>query len=304
MGNGVNSTSGAQYIKDSTKSVGAGIGAIDFNYFSFYKIKFLSGRDLNPKLTSDTAKSIIVNQALIKGMGWSPKDALGKELSSGMDDKHKRLEIVGVVNDFYYSGVNREVQPVIFFNYERNWARNQMTNLQIKLSGEKLDENLTRIKKYWETEVEPGYPFKGDFVNKNFAKTFEKFQKQRQLFTMLNMVVLIVALLGLFALSSLLIEQKLKDVAIKKTMGADEKTIVWDLTKRFLIIGVVAIFISFPIVYYVMTEWLKDFAYRIDMPVWPYMVSFVLLLLLTFVVVSIKAYQATKINLVKYLKYE
>lgn len=304
MGNGVSSTSGARYVKDSTKSTGAGVGAIDFNYFDFYKIKFVAGRDLNPKLTSDTAKSIVVNEALVKALGWNPKQALGKELSSGMDDKHKRMEIVGVVKDFYYAGVQDKVQPVIFFNYSRNWAKNQMTNLQIKLSGDHINENVETIKKYWETEVEPGYPFNGNFVNKQFAKTYERFQKQQTLFTTLNIVVLVIALLGLFALSSLLIEQKLKDVAIKKTLGADEKTIVWDLTKRFLLICVIAVFISIPFGYYAMNEWLKDFAYRIDMPIWPYVLSLFLLLILTFLVVSFKAYRATKINLVKYLKYE
>jgi putative ABC transport system permease protein len=304
LGNGVNSTSGARYVKDSTKSAGAGVGAIDFNYFSFYKIKFVSGRDINPKMTSDTAKAIVVNEALVKSFGWNAKEALGKELSSGMDDKHKRLEIIGVVKDFYYGGVNDEVQPVIFFNYHRNWAKNQMVNLQIKLSGENIDENLDRIKEYWEKQVEPGYPFNGNFVNKQFAKTFEKFQKQQSLFTTLNVIVLIVALLGLFALSSLLIEQKLKDVAIKKTLGADERAIIWDLTKRFLLICSFAVILSIPVSYYVMNEWLKDFSYRIDMPVWPYVLSLILLLILTFTVVSFKAYRATKINLVKYLKYE
>lgn len=304
MGKGVNSTSGAKSVKDSTKSTSAGVGGIDFNYFNFYKIKFVSGRDLNPRLTSDTTKSVVVNEALIKNLGWNKTDALGKEISSGMDDKHKKLEIVGVVKDFYYGGVKSEVQPVIFFNYNRNWAKNQMTNLQIKLSPNNIEENVAEIKKYWESEVEPGYPFNGNFVNKNFAKTFEKFQKQQTLFTILNVVVLVVALLGLFALSSLLIEQKLKDVAIKKTLGADEKTIVWDLTKKFLIICFFAVLLSIPIGYYAMNEWLKDFSYRIDMPVWPYVLSMFLLLILTFAVVSFKAYRATKINLVKYLKYE
>ena len=304
IGNGVSSTSGAKYTKDSTKSTSAGVGAIDFNYFNFYKIKFVTGRDINPKLTSDTAKSIVVNEAFVKRLGWNNNEALGKEISSGMDDKHKNMEIIGVVKDFYYGGVQKEVQPVIFFNYDRNWAKNQMINLQIKMSGDNIEENIAGIKKYWETKVEPGYPFSGEFVNKQFAKTFEKYQKQQTLFSTLNIIVLIVALLGLFALSSLMIEQKLKDVAIKKTLGADEKIIVWDLTRKFIWVCIIAVLISFPLSYYAMNEWLKDFAYRIDMPACPYLLSLILLLILTFSVVSFKAYRATKINLVKYLKYE
>ena len=117
-------------------------------------------------------------------------------------------------------------------------------------------------------------------------------------------MVLMVALLGLFALSSLMIEQKLKDVAIRKTLGASDGTLIFGLTKQFLWITTIAVLISIPISYYLMNEWLKDFAYRIDMPIFPFVLSLILLLILTFAVVSIKAYQATKVNLVKYLKYE
>lgn len=255
------------------------------------------------KKTSDTINGAVVNETLVGKLGYNPETALGKEFFTGWDGK-KKYKILGVVKDIYYSGVNSPVEPIVYFNYDRTWVKNNMQNVQIKLSGDDIDGTLERIKQFWLTKAEPGYPFEYEFVDKQFAKTFEKFQKQQTLFTILNIVVLLVALLGLFALSSLLIEQKLKDVAIKKTLGADERTIVWDLTKRFLIIASIAVIISIPFGYYAMNEWLKDFAYRIEMPIWPYILSFAMLLLLTFAVVSIKAYRATKINLVNYLKYE
>jgi putative ABC transport system permease protein len=151
-------------------------------------------------------------------MGWNKDNALGKEIYPGWEDK-KKYKIIGVLKDFYVNGVDKPVEPILFFNYDRNWAKNNMSNLQIKLSGDDIDGTLERIKQFWLTKAEPGYPFEYEFVDKQFAKTFEKFQKQQTLFTILNIVVLLVALLGLFALSSLLIEQKLKDVAIKKTLG-------------------------------------------------------------------------------------
>ena len=266
-------------------------------------MKFVSGRDLDLRLASDTISGAIANEAFIRKMGWNKSIALGKEVLPGWEDK-KNYNIIGVLKDFYINGVDKPVEPMLYFNYDRNWSKDNMANLQIKLSGDDIDGTLERIKQFWLTKAEPGYPFEFEFVDKQFAKTFEKFQKQQTLFTILNIVVLLVALLGLFALSSLLIEQKLKDVAIKKMLGADERTIVWYLTKRFLIIASIAVIISIPFGYYAMNEWLKDFAYRIEMPIWPYILSIAMLLLLTFAVVSIKAYRATKINLVKYLKYE
>lgn len=304
IGMGLANASTVQNAKDTMKSVQSVlVGGIDYNYFKFYKIKFTSGRDIDLRFASDTISGAIANETFIKKMGWNQNQALGKEVIPGWEHK-KKYQILGVIKDFYINGVDKPIEPMLFFNYDRNWAKNNMSNLQIKIYQNDISGTLERIREFWTTKAEPGYPYDFEFVDKQFAKTYEKFLKQQTLFTALNIVVLVIALLGLFALSSLLIEQKLKDVAIKKTLGADEKTIVWDLTKRFLLICVIAVLISMPFGYYAMNEWLKDFAYRIDMPVWPYVLSLLLLLILTFIVVSFKAYRATKINLVKYLKYE
>lgn len=303
IGSGTANGSIVKLATDTTKSIQTMLGGIDENFLKFYKVKFISGRDLDWKKASDTINGAVVNETFAAKLGYNPETALDKEFFTGWDGK-KKYKILGVVKDVNYSGVNQPVEPIVYFNYDRNWVKNNMSNLQIKLSGNDINGTLERIKEFWTTKAEPGYPYDFEFVDKQFAKTFEKFQKQQTLFTTLNVVVLVIALLGLFALSSLLIEQKLKDVAIKKTLGADERTIVWDLTKRFLLICVIAVLISMPFGYYAMNEWLKDFAYRIDMPVWPYVLSLLLLLILTFIVVSFKAYCATKINLVKYLKYE
>lgn len=305
IGNGLINASSVKSAVDTTKSLGSvGVGGVDYNFFKFYKIKFVSGRDLDLRYASDTISGTIANESFVKKMGWNSQQAIGKEVLPGWEQNNKKYKILGVVKDFYVTGVDKPVDPILMFNYDRNWVKNNIQNLQIKISGHDINGTLERIKEFWLTKVEPGYPYDYEFVDKQFAKTFEKFQKQQTLFTTLNIVVLVIALLGLFALSSLLIEQKLKDVAIKKTLGADEKTIIWDLTKRFLIICFLAVLLSIPLSYYAMTEWLKDFAYRIDMPVWPYVLSMISLLILTFTVVSFKAYRATKINLVNYLKYE
>lgn len=304
LGRGLSNASVAKYAADTTKIVNnVAVGGIEENYFRFYDMNIVAGNDLNWKKASDTISGTVVNETFVKKMGWNNQQALGKEILPGWEDK-KKYKILGVVKDFYYGGVDKPIEPAAFYNYDRNWSKNNMTNLQIKLNGNDIGGTLERIKEFWLTKAEPGYPFDYQFIDKQFAKTFEKFQKQQTLFTILNIVVLVVALLGLFALSSLLIEQKLKDVAIKRTLGADEKTIIWDLTKRFLLICFFAVLLSIPMSYYAMNEWLKDFSYRIDMPVWPYVLSMILLLALTFSVVSFKAYRATKINLVKYLKYE
>jgi len=285
------------------KSIQGQHGSMDYDYLKFLNVKLKKGRWLDPNLSSDTVNNVLVNEAFVRKFGWKDEDALKNEIKPGFDNK--KYKIVGVVKDFNIRSLRTEVEPIVFFHYkETEWKRLNVYNIQLKIDPNDIDGTVKRLKTYWQGSIEPGYPFDYYFLDKKFAETFAKYQKQQTLFTILNAMVLIVALLGLFALSSLMIEQKLKDVAIRKTLGASDRTLILGLTKQFLWITFTAVVISIPISYYLINEWLKDFAYRIDMPVWPFIFSLIVLLLLTFSVVSIKAYQATKVNLVKYLKYE
>ncbi|MEC5395576.1 ABC transporter permease [Bergeyella sp. RCAD1439] len=285
------------------KSIMAQHGAMDYNFFDFFDMKIVKGRNLSPQYASDTVNTVLVNEAFVRQMGWTNDEALKNEVKPGFDEKN--YKIVGVVRDYDLWGVKDKTPAIAFFHYlTTKWKRHNMYFMEVKLGADDIEGTLARLKTFWETKGEPGYPFNYGFVDKTFAKTFVKYQKQQTLFGLLNAVVLTVAMLGLFALSSLLIEQKLKDVAVKKALGASAKIIVFDLTRRFLLMALAAVLVSIPISYYFMNEWLKDFAYRIEMPWWPYGVSLGVMLLLTFAVVSFKAYRATRVNLVKYLKYE
>ncbi len=285
------------------KSIQARHGSMDYNYLQFMGVKLKKGRWLDPNLTSDTINTLIVNEAFVKKFGFTDDQMLKTEIYPGFDNK--KYKVVGIVKDFNLQGLKTSINPVVFFHYkETSWKRYNMYDVLVKMNPDDIEGTKSRIQDYWSTKVEPGYPFQSYFVDQKFQKTFEKYQKQQTLFTVLNVMVLIVALLGLFALSSLMIEQKLKTVVIRKTLGASDKNLIFGLTRQFLYITLIAVLISIPISYYLMNEWLKDFAFRIDMPWFPYVLSLILLLTLTFAVVCIKAYQATKVNLVKYLKYE
>lgn len=171
--------------------------------------------DFSPKLSSDTINSAIVNEAFVRKFGWKNNEAFDNQVSPGFDTV--RYNIVGIVKDFNVFNPRAEIEPMIFFHYkDTDWKRYNLNRVILEFDPNNMLATQERVKEYWEKHIEPGYPFNGEFINKKFAKTFVKYQKQQTLFTILNTLVLIVALLGLFALSSLMIEQKLKDVAIKK----------------------------------------------------------------------------------------
>ncbi|MFC5045594.1 ABC transporter permease [Aquimarina hainanensis] len=124
------------------------------------------------------------------------------------------------------------------------------------------------------------------------------------MFLVLSIVVIIISLLGLFALATLTIQQRLKEVAIRKTLGASIREIMFQLIKSFLKITLIASVILLPLAYYFMQNWLDNFVYRVEMPWWPFICTPVLLVVLVFAVVGFKAYRATKVDLIKYLKFE
>nr|WP_238828228.1 hypothetical protein [Elizabethkingia miricola] len=145
-------------------------------------------------------------------------------MTSNTDSKARNMLIVGVVKDVNFGDVQYKVQPMMFFNYDRYWTRNNLINLQIKLSGDNIAGNVERIKNTGKQRLNQGILLTVILLIKILPKPLINIKSKRLLFSILNAVVLVVALLGLFALSSLMIEQKLKDVAIKKTLGASDGT--------------------------------------------------------------------------------
>ena len=259
------------------------------------------------ELASDTLKNVLINETLAKKFNIYD-DPIGKKINAGFGDDSndgKNLNIVGMVEDYHTNGLDRKILPTMMTHWNTfNWMRNNLWWMQFKIKPENADETLQYLENYWNDNVEQGYPFKAQFLNQRFAKTFKKYQNQKKLFLILTSVVIIISLLGLFALATLTIQQRLKEVAIRKTLGASVKEIMFQLMKSFLKITLSASVILIPIAYYFMQNWLDDFVYRVEMPIIPFIITPIILMVLVFVVVGLKAFNATKIDLIKYLKFE
>jgi putative ABC transport system permease protein len=279
---------------------------VDFHYPEMMEMKLLKGRFLSAEYASDTINNIVINETLAKLLGIYD-DPINKKLKGGQKKSPLDYNVVGMVQDYHIGDVQSKIKAAFMYHWKagEEWMPLYAVNyIQVKFDTDKTQEVLGKLEEYWGTKVSPGYPFAYHFMDEQFAKSYETYTKQQQIFFILTFVVIFIALLGLFALSSLLIEQKLKDVAIRKTLGATSNELIFGLSKQYLIIGGIAAIVAMPLVYFMVTKWLEDFAYRIGIPIWPFLLSFLVVLVLAFLIVSIKALSATKINLVKYLKYE
>ncbi|WP_422091378.1 ABC transporter permease [Tenacibaculum ovolyticum] len=278
---------------------------VDYNYINFAKIKILKGRNFSVDIASDTINKIIINESAAKKLGIY-NDPIGQVLNLGwQEDNMPGLEVIGMTKDYHFDGFDTKIAPMFFvlwdnFDFTKSW----MSSIQFKIKPENIDRTIADIEEFWKLNVDTKFPFTYEFLDQKFAKTYDKYKKQQTMFLILSVFVILISLLGLFALATLTIQQRLKEVAIRKTLGASVKEIIFQLLKSFLNIVLISSVILIPIAYYFMQNWLNNFAYRIEMPILPFIITPIILIILVFIVVGLKAYKATKIDLIKYLKFE
>lgn len=276
---------------------------MDFGFLEMMKIKIVEGRDLSPKFASDTIDNWLINETLAKTLGL--KNPINTIITSGWgnDKENMKFKVVGVVKDFHITGLQNKVPPMIFINLKTlKW--NNFDNVYVKVSPNNLTETLDKLKTYWEENVNPDYPFDYEFVNKGFAQTYQEQVKQKDLFFILNLVVIIIAVFGLFALASFSMERRLKEIAIRKTLGAETDVLLKALSKQYVIFCLMGFLIGIVPAYILLQKWLENFAFRINVSIVPFSIALVSLMFLTLLIVLAKAYQVTKIDILKYLKYE
>jgi putative ABC transport system permease protein len=272
---------------------------VDFGFLEMMKIQMVQGRYLNPKIASDTINSMMINETALKIM--KEKNPIGKNV----DWNDNKLKIVGVVKDFSGYSPQGKVPPMVFFHVKTiSWTIRNIQNIYVKLNGENTEQTIAEIEKFWIKNVDSEYPFQYDFVDKNYKRTYKAYIKQKDLFSLLNVIVIAISLFGLFALASYSIERRMKEIAIRKTLGAETNVLLKELSKQYILFSVIGFMIALFPVYYLLDKWLENFSYRIDISIYPFIIGFVALLFLTLLVVLSRAYQATRVDVLRYLKYE
>ncbi|GAA6766242.1 ABC transporter permease [Flavobacterium sp. CGRL1] len=296
LGNGARSVISYHY-KD--QNIDGSNMPIDFGLLEMMKIKIVKGRSFNPEFAQDTISSMLINETALKLL--NEKDPIGKKVHwNGLD-----AIIVGVVKDFNVGNPGEPIPPMSFFHFKTvPWFTANLNNIYITADPKTMQQTIAGIENLWIKKVDPDYPFVYDFVDKQYKRSFSSYVKQKNLFSLLNIIVITIALLGLFALASYSIERRMKEIAIRKTLGAETNVLLKELCKQYILFSVVGFLIALFPAYYLLNKWLENFSYRITISIYPFLIGFTALLVLTLLVVLSRAYQATKVDVLKYLKYE
>lgn len=294
--NGSGSSSSFMYKNVSIQGQNMGV---DFEMFDLMSIEIKEGRALSAQFSSDTINSMLINETAAKMM----KDTalIGQKI----DWNEKQLEIVGIVKDFHVYGPQAEIPPMAFFHFKTiDWMLQNVSKIYVKVDANNMSKTMSDIEKFWVKSVNSEEPFSYEFVDKAYARTYKQYVSQRNLFSLLNVIVILIAMFGLFSLASYSIQRRMKEIAIRKTLGAETKTLLKELSKQYIVFCVIGFLLALFPVYFLLSKWLENFAYRIDITMMPFLIGFVVLMLLTLIVVLSKAYQATKVDVLNYLKYE
>lgn len=272
---------------------------VDYGMLEMLKIKLKEGRYFSNKIASDSIDTVMLNETALKLM--NEKNPIGKIVQWNQ----QKLKIVGVVKDFNLWGPKANIPPMVFFHLKTvDWMNLNVNHIFVKVKPNDIQNTIAVLEKFWQKNIDSDYPFHYDFVDKAYARNYKEYVNQKNLFSLLNVIVILIALFGLFALASYSIQGRMKEIAIRKTLGAETPVLLKELSKQYIILCLTGFLISLFPVYYLLNKWLEDFVFRIEISVYPFLIGFIVLLSLTLIVVLSRTYQATKVDVLKYLKYE
>ncbi|MGM9478463.1 FtsX-like permease family protein [Pedobacter sp. GSP4] len=271
---------------------------VDFDYFETLNIKIKEGRAFSRAFKTDTANSAILNEAAVAKYGLT--DPIGKTISGC---QHKAYQIVGVIKDFKALGFEKAVPPTIYAINDP--CGNPKTEIMLKIEESRMSEVLSTLKSQWhEINKLDGDNFRYQFLDDMYGKLFKKQEQLQSVFFAAAMLTIFIAILGLFAFAKYITNGRIKEIAVRKILGASNLQIFKLINSSFFTMVLVANVISWPLAYILTKKWLETFAYRINLPIFPFIASAALTILLTIVTVSIQANSAVKAKPVDALKYE
>jgi len=265
---------------------------VDPDFAETFGLKIIKGRDFQEDIPSDTINGVVVSESFIKRMNWA--EPIGKKVELG---NYLKATVVGVIKDYHALGMYSEIESMIILYYPCNKV------IYVKLNDKDIQGSLRFIESKWK-EIFPEKPFEYSFLADRFNQQFSADEKRGTIFSIFTILAILIAGLGLFSLVSYTVEQRTKEIGIRKVVGATEDNVVSMIAKDYLILVSIAMVIAFPIAYYLMSKWLQSYVYRDNIGVLIFILSAIITLIITFTTISYTAYKAAILNPASSLKYE
>ncbi|HET7002091.1 MAG TPA: FtsX-like permease family protein, partial [Puia sp.] len=266
---------------------------VDWDYISQYQIKIVAGRAFSREFGTDTTQAMLINEAAAKMFGYrSPKEAVGRRFKQ-FDRVGK---IVGVMKDFHFHSLQHEIQPLAM-----RIEPEACFLVSVKIATHNLPATISAIRDKW-NRIIPHRPLLYYFLDEYFDKQYRSEERFGRLFMYFTILAIFISCMGLFGLASYSTLQRTREIAVRKVMGASVQSIIRLLSQDFLRLIMISFLIAAPVAWWLMHQWLQDFAYRITIGWWTLILSGLLAVFIAMVTISFQAIQAAKANPVSSLK--
>ena len=283
---------------DQTKTVY--INYVDDSYLQTLGIKPVAGRLFSKDFPADTLDHIILNEQAIKQFGFaSAEDAVGKNIAATRNGE-VLFNIVGVVKDFHFKDLHNGIES---YGFLLNNSRRDFTYLIAHIKGKNVQAALGSMTAAW-TKLNPNEPFEYTFMDDDFQKNYIAEERLASIIRYFTIVAIFISCLGLFGLTTFSVEQRTKEIGIRKVLGASTAGIVSLLSKDFLKLVLISFLVASPLAWYFIHQWLQSFAYRAPFTIWLLLGAWAMALLIAFLTISIQAMKVALSNPVKSLKVE
>ena len=297
---GGNNTGGLVWEgKKSNNQILISMRYVSPGYMKTSGMKILEGRDLVQTDSIQSKKvNVLITQSLEKLMGKN--NAVGKTLHWDGDTSGTVVNVVGVVNDYVYGDMYGKPDPVMFFCVDINHASNLYVRLKPNADVEKTIQQIATVIK----KDNPSYPFTYHFVDDQFNQMFQNEQLISKLSRVFATLAIIISCLGLFGLAAYTAERRIKEIGVRKVLGASITSITTLLSKDFLLLVFISCLVAFPLAWWMMHNWLQNYKYRIEISWWVFVVAGITALLIALITISFQSIKAAIANPVKSLRSE
>jgi len=266
----------------------------DNDYVPTYKLQLVAGKNLKP---SGWTQEFLVNESFVKNLGLKkPEDIIGKEIS--MMNGLIKCPVVGVLKDFNDRSLRQDLAPLLIATNSTMYRQ-----ASIKLSTANIASSMQSIKKIWEKTF-PNYVYEYRFLDDKIESFYKQENQLSNLYKIFAVIAIFLSCLGLYGLASFMAVQRIKEVGIRKVLGASVGGVVYLFSKEFIILITIAFIIASPVAWYFMNQWLQDYVYRINISWWTFIVGGISAIVIALITVSFKAIKAALANPVKSLRSE
>lgn len=271
---------------------------VKYDFTKTFGIELVEGRDFDESISSDEESACLVNETLAQSMDRSPV------IGNSLDFWENELKIIGIMKDFNFSPLTSRIEPLLIRMVPGDEGDFLSINqLSIRISPDNISSTLAFIEKTW-NRVVPNHPFEYEFLDQQFNRKYSSLEQVNNLAVCFGLLAIFIAALGLFGLASFTAEQRTKEIGIRKVLGASVLNIVRMVSKEYVILVIISNVVAWPLAWYIMRDWLSEFAYHIDIGVSTFFVVGCFTLIVALLSVGYQAVRAANINPVDAIEYE